>query len=203
MERNGIDYVFAAGLVLVAVIAFAELQFTSFVLSQNQVSQAQIWIQIIFVFRVTLIPMFILATIWLATTVFPHVKIPLARRRYLKEFCWALLGNVLALEIVLFNLLSANGFTYIHIGTEVTYGGGIFQLTPSFFLTFLATWQYRRIDQVGNQSARKFGLFTVIEHFSYLCGFIFSYFGYYSIICFSVIMSKTMQVNHRGLMPLA
>ena len=185
MERNGIDYVFAAGLVLVAVIAVAELQFASFVLSQNQISQAQTWIQIVFVFRVTLIPMFILATIWLSATVFPHVKIPLARRRYLKEFCWALLGNVLALEIVLFSLLNANGFTYVHIGTEVTYWGGIFQLIPSFFLTFLATWQYRRTDQAGNQSAKKFGLFTAIEH---LVIYAVSYFLILIIIASSVFL---------------
>ena len=83
MERNGIDYVFAIGLLVVAVIAFTELQFTSFVLSQNEVSQGQIWIQIIFVFRVTLIPIFILSIIWLLAMIFPHVKIPLAKRRYL------------------------------------------------------------------------------------------------------------------------
>ena len=138
MERNGIDYVFAVGLILAAVIAITEIQFTSFVLSQNQASQGQIWIQIIFVFRVTLIPMFILAPIWLLAVIFPHVRIPLARRRYLKEFCWALLGNFLALEIVLFNLMSTNGFTYAHLGSAVIYGGGIYQLMPSFFLTLVA-----------------------------------------------------------------
>ena len=164
MERNDLDKVFEIGLLIVAVIAVAELQFTSFVLGQNQVSQGQIWIQIIFVFRVTIIPMFVLITIWLAAMIFPHVKIPLARRRYLKEFCWALLGNVLALEIVLFNLLSANGFTYIHMGSEMIYGGGIFQFIPSFFLTLLATWHYRRIDSTKNQSSIKFGLTTVLEH---------------------------------------
>jgi hypothetical protein len=182
MERNAIDYVFAAGLIVVAVIAFAELQFTGFVLSQNQVSQGQIWIQIIFVFRVTLIPIFILLAIWLLAMIIPHVKIPLAKRRYLKEFCWALLGNVLALEIVLFSLLLANGFTYVHMGSAVTYEGGIFQLIPSFFLTLLATWQYRKIDSVGNQNASRFGLFTVIEH---LVIYVISY-----VIILIIIMSS-------------
>ena len=185
MERNGIDYVFAIGLIFVAVIAVAELQFASFVLGQNQLSQGQIWIQIIFVFKGTIIPMFVLVAIWLAAMIFPHVKIPLVRRRYLKEFCWALLGNVLALEIVLFNLLSANGFTYIHMGSEVIYGGGIFQFIPSFFLTLLVTWQYRRMDSAKSQSATKFGLITVIEH-----GLIYliSYFLIWMTVLSSIIM---------------
>jgi hypothetical protein len=187
MERNGIDYVFAIGLLFVAVTAVAELQFTSFNLSVNQVSQVQIWMQTIFVFRVTIIPMFVLITIWLAAMIFPHVKVPLAGRRYLKEFCWALLGNVLALEIVLFNILSIGGFTYsqIYMGSEVIYGGGIFQFIPSFFLTLLATWQYRRIDSAKNQSTIKFGLTTVIEH-----GLIYSisYFLLLMILASSVFL---------------
>jgi hypothetical protein len=166
MERNDIDKVFEIGFLIVTVIAVTELQFTSFVLGQNQLSQAEIWIQVIFVFKGILIPMFVLVAIWLVAMIFPHVKVPLARRRYLKEFCLALLGNVLALEIVLFNILSVSGFadSHIHMGSVVIFGGGIFQFIPSFFLTLLATWQYRGIDSTKNQSSIKFGLTTVIEH---------------------------------------
>jgi len=171
MERSGIDYVFAIGLIFVAVIAVAELQFASFFLGQNQLSQAQIWVQLIFVFKGTLVPMFFLAAIWLTAMIFPHVKIHLVRRRYLKEFCWALLGNVLALEIILFNFLCANTWMdFFSVSRR------ILEFIPPFFLTLLATWQYRRIDSAKNQSAIKFGLITVIEN-----GLIF-FISYFSIL---------------------
>jgi hypothetical protein len=114
-------------------------------------------------FKATIVPMFVLVVIWLIGMIFPHVKIPLAKRRYLKEFCWALLGNVLALEIVLFSLLlSASEYLQGGIGWEVNLR--ILGLIPSFFLTLLATWQYRRMDSAKSQSAIRFGLITVIEH---------------------------------------
>jgi hypothetical protein len=167
MERNEIDYLFAIGLLIVAVIAVAELQGASFYLGQYQVSQADIWGHLFFVFEGTMVPMFVLVTIWLTAMIFPHVKIPLARRRYFKEFCWALLGNVLALEIVICGFLRLGIYLHWSIGYEVVYSGGgwrIFELLPSFFLTLLATWQYRRIDSTKNQSTIKFGLTTVLEH---------------------------------------
>jgi hypothetical protein len=101
--------------------------------------------------------MFVLVAIWLAAMIFPHVKVPLARRRYLKEFCWALLGNVLALEILLLNFLSAGIHDWLNVSVM---SGRIFEFIPSFFLTLLATWQYRRIDSTKNQSATRFGLIT-------------------------------------------
>jgi hypothetical protein len=159
MERNGIDYVFAMGLIFVAVIAVAELQYAHAVLGQDQLSNW--WTQITFVFKGTIVPLFVLVAIWLAAMIFPHVKIPLARRRYLKEFCWTLLGNMLALEIVLLNFLSAGIHNWLNVSLM---SGKIFEFIPSFFLTLLATWQYRRIDSTKNQSATKFGLITVLEH---------------------------------------
>jgi hypothetical protein len=188
MERNGIDYVFAVGLILVGVIAVAELQFTNFFLGQNlgqnQLSHGQIWIQIFFVFKATMVPIFVLVVIWLTAMIFPHTKTPLAKRRYLKEFCWALFGNVLALEIVLFSLLlSASEYLKGGIGWEVNLR--IFELVPSFFLTLLVTWQYRRMDSAKSQNATRFGLITVIEH-----GLIYliSYFAIWMIVLSSILM---------------
>jgi hypothetical protein len=159
MEINGIDYVFAICLIFVAVIAVAELQYVHSVLGQDQLSNW--WTQITFVFKGTIVPMFVLVAIWLVAMIFPHVKVPLARRRYLKEFCWTLLGNVIALEIVLLNFLSAGIHSWLNVSVM---SGRIFEFMPSFFLTLLATWQYRRIDSNKNQSAIKFGLITVLEH---------------------------------------
>jgi hypothetical protein len=177
MERNGIDYVFAVGLIFVAVIAVAELQYASFLYGSNQPSS---WIQLIFVFKGTMVPIFVLVTVWLIAMIFPHVKIPLVRRRYAKEFCWALLGNVLALEILICYFLIVN---IGHVGSLVF--DNSFAFLPSFFLTLLATWRYRRIDSAKGQSAIRFGLTTVVEH---LVVYFISYFLILMIMLSSIFV---------------
>jgi hypothetical protein len=84
-----------------------------------------------------------------------------AKRRCLKEFCWTLFGNLLVLEVVLFNVLSLafgsepiDFYVYRRVG----------EILLSFFLTLLATWRYRKADSANVQSSIKFGLITVVEH---------------------------------------
>src|SRR3972149_9527051 len=119
MTRNEIDKVFELCLLLVTVIAAAELQYASFVFSKpidqslppkdiaNIIQSNAIIVNSIF--RWTSIAIFILVLGWIITRIFPsadlthHPKlIGIFRRRYLKEFCWAMFGNLFVMEIINF-----------------------------------------------------------------------------------------------------
>ncbi len=180
MDRSTLDRAFGVGVLVVAAIAILELQFANFIYGQAQTAFDDRWTQIVFVFRVTAIPLFILVIVWLVAMAFPHVRVPIVRRRYLKEFCWALLGNVLVLNFATFNFLSAinyyppGGHIALEVDQKVLTG-----MLISFFLTFLATWSYRRVDLSDKEISLKFGLVTILEH---ALVYVVSYFLILSVV---------------------
>lgn len=181
MERNGIDKVFELCLLLVTVIGAAELQYASFIFSQNSpfnpLTKEQYLLNLAqsnFVFRITTLPIFILVTTWLVLMVLPQGKFhgleKYAKRRYIKEFCWTFFGNLLVLEIIIFTSLSFSK----EVSSSVS--GGLVVMIISFFLTFLVTWQYRKGDPTNFQDPIRFRVFSAIEH-----GLIY-FFSYYLIL---------------------
>lgn len=163
-EKSFVDRTFVAGLLLVGVIAVLELLFSNFVFNQSQQDYSSNWVQVVFVFRATAIPLFVLFAAWLVAFLFPHVNVPLLRRRFLKEFCWVTLGNLLVVELLIFNFISGSMAFSEHIGIEVTKNFFSWLTFGVFFLTLLATWNYRKADVTSEEAKLGFGLVTLLEH---------------------------------------
>ncbi len=163
-DKRAADRAFGAGLLFVGIIAVLELQFSNFVFNQNPQAYDSNWTQVVFVFRVTAMPLFVLFAVWLVAVLFPHVKVPFVRRRFLKEFCWATLGNMIILEVLLFNFISGSlGFSE-HIGISMEKNFFSWLTFGAFLLTLLATWNYRKADITSEEEKVGFSLVTLLEH---------------------------------------
>ncbi len=163
-ENRVADRSFGVGLLLVGVIAVLLLQFSNFVFTQNPQAYDSNWTQVVFVFRVIAIPLFVLFAVWLAASHFPHVKVPLLRRRFLKEFCWATLGNIIIVELLIFNFISGSLGLSGHIGISIGKNFFSWLTFGAFLLTFLATWNYRKSDITNEEEKVRFSLVTLLEH---------------------------------------
>ena len=182
MDKKEIDRVFELCLLLVTVIAAAELQYASFVFSQPFDK-----IQVNVIFRYTTIPILILVTIWIALMLIPPIitrfKILAKFRRFMKEFCWGLFGNLFVLEIITFVTLSVS----TDIAPSMTWGQVARFL--SVFLTFPVTWQYRKADQDNQQNQSRFQrlgfLWTSVSE--NLVTYFIAYFVVFIIMYWSII----------------
>jgi len=109
METN-VDHIFEVCLLLVTVLAAAELQYASFIypLSGDPLSDQYKFNleQVNFVFRISTSVMLVLVTIWIAILLIPSASMKLGlerfKRRWVKEFCWGLFGNLFVSEIMIF-----------------------------------------------------------------------------------------------------
>ena len=86
-----------------------------------------------------------MVTTWIVAMLIPSTSIKLHglekfRRRFVKEFCWTLFGNLFVFEIVIFIYL---GFSKEIVPTMLA---GEYGTLLSVLLTFPATWQYRKGD---------------------------------------------------------
>lgn len=95
-RQSQVDRAFDACLLLITVIAAAELGFASS-LDEHQL--------IMNVFRWTTIPLFVLIPLWIFLMLLPAGQLRFKgieiyfSRRYLKEFCWGLFANIFTLEV--------------------------------------------------------------------------------------------------------
>ena len=179
MDRKEIDKVFELCLLLATVIAAAELQYASFVYSQDFVLR-----EVNYTFRVTTIPIFILVTVWLILMIFPSVvnskhNILGKSRRIAKEFCWAFFGNFFVLEMLIFYNLA---FSESIISSKDV---ALYVTWFSVILTFLATWQYRKADRNFTQKTARFG-FEVESICEHIIIYVFSYILLLCILYISV-----------------
>ena len=151
-----IDKIFELCLLLITVIAAGELQYASFIYSSKDTLS-----QVNYFFRVSTIPIIILVTTWIVMKLFPSLPSKVhVLRRFVKEFCWTLFGNLFALEIIV--------FVYLGFSTELDASmvWGQYGTLLSVLLTFPATWQYRKADQENGQNMLKpyFPWITLLEH---------------------------------------
>jgi hypothetical protein len=108
--------------------------------------------------------MLVLITIWIAVLLLPSISMKLGlekfRRRWVKEFCWALFGLFFTLEIVI--------FIYVAFSKELissSYGAQYGTLL-SILLTFPATWNYIKADQFPyfSEPRKRFEWHPIVEH---------------------------------------
>ena len=189
MVRNEIDRVFDICLLLVTVIGAAELQYASFAYSQlipqippiadEQLAALMTFntAEVNFIFRITTIPILILIIVWITVSLFPSVSVKhdvlkKIKKRYLKEFCWTFFGNLFAIEIIVFVVLSfSNKIMDSVIASQ-------WVTCFSFFLTMYATWKYRKADIYEMQKPdKKQVLMSVLEH------------GFWYIVAYIIIFS--------------
>jgi hypothetical protein len=140
-------------LLLVTVLAAAELQYASYAyslispnLSPQQIAEQmqKNTQQVNGIFRWTTFPIFIILPLWILLTLLPsstkkpsELKFP---RRFLSELCWGLFGNLLVLEIITFSTLS--------IPQEIITSGTVGILASIFIfpLTTFANLLYVKTD---------------------------------------------------------
>ncbi len=162
MTRNDIDKIFELCLLLVTVIGAAELSYASYFFSQippqnpplstqkiSELMQSNA-IVVNSIFRWTTFTIFILVLVWIVTIIFPKVTIrqPILakylKRRKAKEFCWCLFGSLFIFEIINFFAIS---YSVQRVSDIIAYPATF----SAIFLTFYATWQYRKRRHIRNE----------------------------------------------------
>jgi hypothetical protein len=118
------------------------------------------------IFRWTTFTIFILVLVWIVTIIFPKVTIrqpvlaKYLKRRKAKEFCWCLFGSLFIFEIINFFAIS---YSVPRVSDIIAYPATL----SAIFLTFYATWQYRKDDIYEmNKPTRKLALDCIYEHMS-------------------------------------
>jgi len=152
--KQRIDKLFEIGLLLVTVLAASELQYASFRYSSPENLHL-----VNYFFRALTIPIILLVMLWLLKDLVPSLPVRFPLKRYTKEFCWTLFGNFFFFEILFFISLSfiADSSPFGTWGKAIT--------LVSFFVTFPATWQYRKADERNPISnSVRFSLLTICEH---------------------------------------
>ncbi|MCW4010176.1 MAG: hypothetical protein NWF05_06100 [Candidatus Bathyarchaeota archaeon] len=176
MTRKEIDKIFELCLLLVTVIGAAELQYASYFFGQIPPEDPPLSAQKIAelmhsntilvnsIFRWTTFTIFVLVLAWIILMIFPSVTIkqPILKRffkrRYGKEFCWCLFGNLFLMEMINFVAISFSAGSLSKTIVSAT-------TLSAFFLTFYATWKYRKEDIYEMRTLTKTSMFwSVIEH---------------------------------------
>jgi len=103
-----------------------------------------------FVFRVLTIPIVILIMVWLINDLAPSLPFNIPLRRFVKEFCWALFGNLFVLEILVFAVLS---FTADPVPLSLWVYAGTFM---ALFITLPAIWRYREIEGISTEKRLRY-----------------------------------------------
>lgn len=143
-----VDRVFDTCLLLVTVLAAAECAYIAYLLPASEMSYLA---QNNLVFRVTTMLIMLLIVGWILVSLIPSPPkawrlggLGRFRRRFVKEFCWCLFGNLLLFEVVMFVFYSF--FSGESIATVY------YTLLFAFFITLPATWQYSVLDRKLNQN---------------------------------------------------
>ena len=143
--RINADRIFDTCLLLVTVLAAAIIAYATYVYPLNGVSSNLT--QVNYIFRVTTIIITSMIGIWIGSSLIPAPTFSIGllgkfRRRFVKEFCWSLFGNLFAFEIL--------AFVYFAFSTEMltAFLAVDYSTLAAFFLTFPATWHYTQLDKI-------------------------------------------------------
>jgi hypothetical protein len=184
-NRINVDRVFDTCILLLTVLAAAEFAYLAYLLPVTE--SANLTLVNTF-FRVTTTVIIALVVGWILLSLIPSPpetwKLGVLwrfRRRYVKEFCWCLFGNLFVYEI----------FTFVFYSFFNGESAVVFMVYYSLFfallLTLPASWQYYKIDQKA--SATTFGhhrlrwLLPIVEH---VVIFVVSYLVLQQVMLFSV-----------------
>jgi hypothetical protein len=150
-NRVNVDRVFDTCILLLTVLAAAEFAYLAYILPATETANLT---QVNFFFRVTTAIIIMLVTIWVLLSLVPSPPktwklgfIGLFKRRYIKEFCWCLFGNLFAYEISIFAYFSFSTGTLVYMV--------YYSLVFAFLLALPATVQYRRLDHKPAQNPQK------------------------------------------------
>jgi hypothetical protein len=158
-HRPNADKVFDVCIVLLTVLAAAELAYVSFLFSTDATNNLG---QVNYFFRVTTIGTIILLIIWIIASVSPQIsgvlEVPswLALRRWFKQFCWNFFGNLFIFEITAFVFFAIDNSALLSL---IAINEGSFAV---LFFTFPAVYYYWRKDNQNVTGKRM--LIPVIEH---------------------------------------
>jgi hypothetical protein len=165
-NRVNVDRVFDTCILLLTVLAAAEFAYLAYVLPATEMANLT---QVNQFFRITTTVILVLVVGWILLSLVPSPPktwnlglMRLFRRRYMKEFCWCLFGNLFVYEIYTFVYYS------FFNGDESILFTLYYCLIFALLLTLPATLQYSRLDRKPNQSPMKHQrlrwLIPIIEH---------------------------------------
>jgi hypothetical protein len=182
-DKINVDGVFDACALLVTVLAAVELAYAAYLFPATEASGLA---QINYYFRVTTTVIIALIVGWIIARLIPSPPQNLRlgalrrfRRRYVKEFCWCLFGNLFVFEIIAFVYY---GFFNGELTQLLTIYYGMFF---AFFLTLPATWLYSRMDGKPNRSLSLYRLRLLIPIAEHLIVFIIAYLVLQQVMLFS------------------
>lgn len=184
-SRINVDRVFDTCILLVTVLAAAEFAYVAYLFPASEMANLT---QGNMVFRVTTILILVLIVGWILVSLIPSPPktwrlgiLGRFRRRFVKEFCWCLFGNLLVFEVFVFVYYS------FFSGESPVAFTLYYTLFFAFFVTLPATWQYSNLDRKPNQNASKHPrlrwLIPIVEH---VVIFLVSYLVVQQVISLSV-----------------
>lgn len=165
-NRINVDRVFDTCILLVTVLAAAEFAYLAYLLPVTETGNLTL---VNIFFRVTTTIIIPLVVGWILLSLIPSPpeswKLGILgrfRRRYVKEFCWCLFGNLFVYEIFTFVFYS------FFNGESAVLFSAYFSLVFALLLTVPATWQYYKADQkthavVVNRGRLRL-LLPIVEH---------------------------------------
>lgn len=177
--ENRLDKIFELCLLLITVIAAAELQYASTLFQTDLPQLNQI-------FRWTTIPLFFIITFWLFLMIFPSLSVKLGglenyvNKNVGKAFCWVLFGNFFVLLIITFWALS---FSADVRATALT---GEWATTMVYPLTLYITWNYLKANfyEMRKLSWKMVAFVSGIHLILYAT----SYLTIYAILGYSILL---------------
>jgi hypothetical protein len=184
-NRINVDRVFDTCILLLTVLAAAEFAFLAYLLP---VTEAANLTQVNIFFRVTTTIIIPLIVCWILLSLIPSPPeswnlgvLGRFRRRYVKEFCWCLFGNLFVYEI----------FTFVYYsffnGEAAVLFSAYFSLFFALLLTLPATWQYYKTDQKASAIAlNRSRMRLLLPIFEHVIIFVVSYLVLQQVMLFSV-----------------
>jgi hypothetical protein len=165
-NRINVDRVFDTCILLLTILAAAEFAYLAYLLPVTETANLT---QVNIFFRVTTIVIIALVVGWILLSLIPSPPeswklgvLRRFRRRFIKEFCWCLFGNLFVYEIFTFVFYS------FFNGESAVLFSAYFSLFFALLLTLPATWQYYKADQKSSVTALNYnrlkGLLHIVEH---------------------------------------
>lgn len=187
-SRVNVDRIFDTCILLLTVLAAAEFAYLAYMLPVTEVSNVT---QVNLFFRVSTIVILVLVVGWILLSLVPSPPktwklgvLRLFRRRYVKEFCWCLFGNLLFYEIYTFAF-----YSFFNGGASLVYTV-YYGLLFAFFLTLPATVQYARLDhKTAENDLKRRRLRWIVPVAEHLIIFIVSYLVLQQVMLLSVSVS--------------
>ena len=183
-NRVNVDRVFDTCILLLTVLAAAEFAYLAYILPATEMANLT---QINIFFRITTTVIIPLIVIWILLSLVPSPPktwklglLRLFKRRYIKEFCWCLFGNLFAYEIYTFIF-----FSFFNGEATLLYMAN-YSIIFAFLLTLPSTMQYTRFDQPLPNMHKRRRLRWLIPLVEHLIIFVVSYLVLQQVMLLSV-----------------